>query len=25
MFSKGENKIRVVDRKLYEVGIFGPP
>jgi len=25
MFGKGKNKIRVVERKLYEVGIFGPP
>jgi len=25
MFGKGTNKIRVVERKLYEVGIFGPP
>jgi len=25
MFGKRKNKIRVVERKLYEVGIFGPP
>jgi len=25
MFGKGKNKIRVVERKLYEVRIFGPP
>jgi len=25
MFGKGKNKIKVVEKKLYEVGIFGPP
>jgi len=25
MFGKGKNKIRVVERKMQEVGIFGPP
>jgi len=25
MSGKGKNKVRVVERKLYEVGIFGPP
>jgi len=25
MFGKGKNKIGVLERKLYEVGIFAPP